>query len=121
MLSFRTLRAKPGCVKKLPSDFVYLPEMRASSYFPPHLVDKVRDAIRDVVTFIEAGGRSKEQIQEKLDAMTERINDLQSEFEDAGSEIETGARESIGDTVGRILEYFQIDIDVETAIGARDW
>jgi archaellum component FlaC len=84
-------------------------------------VDKVRDAIQKVVVFIEAGGRSNEEIQEELDRMTESINDLQSEFSDAGSEIETGARESIGATVAEILRHFEIDIDIETAIRARDW
>ncbi len=108
-------------MKKLPPDFSYLRDMYADGYFPPHLVDKVRDAIRGVVSFIEAGERSVEEIQGELDRMTEAINELQAEFEDAGSEIETGARESIGATVHDILRYFGIDIDIETAIGARDW
>ena len=62
-----------------------------------------------------------EKIQNKFDEMTLAINDLQEEFEDNDSEIETGARESIGETVEYILQLFDIDIDVEDAIGERDW
>ena len=108
-------------MKKLAADFVYVREMRESEYYPPHLVNKVRDAIREVVTFIEAGTASTDAIQAKLDAMTEQINDLQSDFEDEDSEIETVARESIAATVGQILEYFDVDIDIEKAIRDRDW
>jgi hypothetical protein len=53
--------------------------------------------------------------------MTIAINDLQEEFDENDSEIETVARESIGDAVFHILGYFEIDIDCETAIGERDW
>ncbi len=57
----------------------------------------------------------------KFDEMTLAINDLQEEFEENGSEIETEARESIGETVEYILSWFDIGIDVEDAIGQRDW
>ncbi len=53
--------------------------------------------------------------------MTLAINDLQEEFDENDSEIETVARDSIGVTVGYILDWFGIDIDVEDAIGERDW
>ena len=48
--------------------------------------------------------------------MTLAINDLQEEFDENDSEIETVARDSIGVTVGYILDWFGIDIDVEDAI-----
>ena len=37
------------------------------------------------------------------------------------SEIETVARDSIAVTIGYILDWFNIDIDMETAIRERDW
>lgn len=60
-------------------------------------------------------------IQSKLDEMTLAINDLQEEFEDNDSEIETAARDSIAVTIEYILKWFNIDIDTDAAIGARDW
>ena len=49
------------------------------------------------------------------------INDLQEEFYENDSEIETVARDCIGETVGYVLEWFGIPIDVEEAIRERDW
>ena len=108
-------------VKKLPDDFEYLPDMYSDGYFPNFLVDKVKDIIKEAVAFIEEGTHSKEEIQGAFDKMTIAINELQEEFEDNGSEIETGARESIGATVDSLIIFFNIDIDVEEAIRERDW
>ena len=107
--------------KKLPADFEYLKEMYQDGYFPNFLVDKVKELIKNIVLFIEEGNHSKEEIQASFDRMTVGINNLAEEFEENGSEIETGARESIGETVDNILNYFDIDIDVEEAIRERDW
>lgn len=71
--------------------------------------------------FLETGVTDVEQIQEKFDAMTIAVNDLQEEFEENDSEIETSARESIAADVIEILNWFDIDIDVEDALGERDW
>ena len=49
------------------------------------------------------------------------INDLQDEFYENDSEIETVARDCIGVTVDYILKWFGIPIDMEEAIRERDW
>lgn len=108
-------------VIKLPSDFEFLPDMYADSYFPTSEVNKVKTAIQKVVTFLEKGGASTKKIQKKLDDMTLTINELQNDFADRDSEIETGARESIAETVARVLAHFNVDIDIEEALGERDW
>lgn len=107
--------------KKLPENFEYVKDMYDDGYFPNFLVDKVKDIIKRTVSFIEEGNHSKGEIQESFDKMTLEINDLQEEFEENDSEIETGGRESIGETIENILNYFNIDIDVEEAIRKRDW
>lgn len=89
--------------------------------FLDFLVDKVRDEVKNVICFLETGEQDLEKIQDKLDEMTDAINDLQEEFEEHDSELETAARESIGETVDYILHWFGIDIDVEEAIRNRDW
>lgn len=106
---------------KLPDDFEYLKDMYNDDYFPKELVDKVKSAIQKAVAFIEEGDHTNEEIQEAFDTMTVTINNLQEEFEEHDSELETNARESIGETVIRILEHFKIDIDIEEAIRERDW
>ena len=56
-----------------------------------------------------------------LDEMIYALNDLQEEFDENGSEIETVARDCIGENVGYVLEWFDIPIDVEKALRKRDW
>ena len=108
-------------MKKLPENFLFLQDMYADGYFPKDLVDKVRDAVQEAALFIGQGGHSLDAVQSELDCMTEKINDLQTEFEDRGSDIETTARDSIGTTVEAMLNFFEIDIDTEEAIRVRDW
>ena len=105
----------------MPADFEYVPDMYSDQYFPDFLVDKIKDIIREAVMFIEEGNHTRDEIQGAFDKMTTRINELQEEFEENDSEIETSARESIGDTVDRIIKLFAIDIDVEEAMRERDW
>lgn len=105
----------------LPADFEYVPDMYQDSYFPKFLVEKVKDAIKEVVSFIEKGSHTPDEIQEAFDRMTYKINDLQDEFDENDSDIETGARESIGETVDRIIFHFELNIDTEDAIRVREW
>ena len=108
-------------MKIFDADYTLLEDMYEDGYFPDFLVDKVKALVQDVISFLETGERDLEKIQEKFDAMTLAINDLEEEFEENDSEIETAARDSIGETVDYILKWFDIDIDVEDAIAEREW
>ena len=101
-------------MKKFDTEYKLLNDMYEDGYFPDFLVDKVKKLVQNVIDFLET-------IQNKFDEMTLAINDLQEEFEENDSELETGARESIGETVEYILKWFDIDLDVEDAIGEREW
>lgn len=108
-------------MKTFDADYTLLEDMYEDGYFPDFLVDKVKALVQDVISYLETGERDLEKIQEKFDAMTLAINDLEEEFEENDSEIETAARDSIGETVDYILKWFDIDIDVEDAIAEREW
>ncbi|WP_345893203.1 DUF5713 family protein [Ferdinandcohnia quinoae] len=108
-------------MKKLDSEFKYLLDMYEDSFYPTFLVDKIKLKIIKVVHFIEESTHTIEEVQEKLDKMTLAINELQSEFYQNNSEIETVARDSIGATVEEILQYFELDIDIEEALREREW
>lgn len=95
--------------------------MYNDGYFPIFLVDKIKDLILKLVVYLEMGEQDTNKIQEKLDEMTIAINDLQDEFDENDSEIETVARDSIGVSVEYVLQWFGIDIDIEDAIRERDW
>lgn len=108
-------------MKKFDSNYRILEDMYQDSYFPDFLVDKIKTLMQPVINCLENGERNIETIQGKLDEMTYAINDLQEEFEENDSEIETAARDSIGETIAYILQWFEIDIDVEDAIAERNW
>ena len=74
-----------------------------------------------MISFLETEEKDLEIVQNKFDEMTLSINDLQAEFEENESELETVARESIAETIEYILQWFDIGIDVEDALGERDW
>ncbi len=108
-------------MKKFNADYQLLEGMYRDGYFPNFLVDKIRIELEKVIAFLETGVSDTKQIQEKFDAMTTAINDLQEEFEENDSEIETAARDCIAVDVMEILKWFAIDLDVDDAIGLRDW
>ncbi len=108
-------------MKQFDENYKLLNDMYQDSYFPNFLVDKIKELVQNVINFLETGEQDLEIIQNKFDEMTLAINDLQEEFEENDSELETSARESIGETIEYILKWFNIDIDVEDAIGERDW
>ena len=108
-------------MKKFDKNYKLLKEMYEDDYYPVFLVDKVRDELQKVIDLLEAGETNTDVIQEKLDEVVCAINDLQEEFDENDSEIETVARDCIGVTVDYILKWFGIPIDMEEAIRERDW
>ncbi|MDY2998004.1 MAG: DUF5713 family protein [Faecalimonas sp.] len=108
-------------MKAFDTNYKLLDEMYQDEYFPNFLVDKIEDELQKVIDLLENGEIDTEIVQEKLDEVVCAINDLQDEFDENGSEIETVARDCIGETVGYILEWFDIPIDIEEAIRERDW
>lgn len=108
-------------MKKFDKDYSLLNDMYKDGYFPGFLVDKIKLLIQDVINFLETGEENLEKIQNKFNEMTEAINELQEEFEKNDSEIETSARESIGETIEYIIKWFDIDINTEDAIASREW
>ncbi len=108
-------------MKKMESDFEYLYDMYEDEYFPNFLVDKLKTLMVELTTYLEPEDKTVEQIQTKLDEIILKTNNLEQEFENNDSELETVARESIAETVDGILTYFDIPIDIETAIRKREW
>lgn len=108
-------------MKKFDESYHLLYDMYEDTFFPDFLVDKIKALMENVIGFLETGEQDVTAIQKRFDEITLAINDLQEEFEENDSEIETGARECIGENVDYILRWFDIDLDVEDAIGERDW
>ena len=119
----KTANIEKGAIpmKAFDPNYKLLDEMYQDDYYPASLVDKVKDELQKVIDLLENGETDPEVVQETLDEAVCGINDLQEEFDENDSEIETVARECIAATVAYILEWFGIPIDTEEAIRERDW
>ena len=108
-------------MKAFDPNYKLLDEMYQDEYYPDFLVDKVKEELQKVIRLLESGETDVGAVQKILDEAVCGINDLQEEFDENDSEIETVARDCIGVTVAYILEWFNIPIDTEEAIRERDW
>jgi hypothetical protein len=97
--------------------------MYRDGYFPDFLVDKVRDVIIEACREIEAENpKAHEELYAITCRATEKINDLQREFEENQSEIETVARDDIAVTFGYVAKTYGFpDADLEELVATRDW
>ncbi len=80
-------------MKAFDPNYKLLDEMYQDNYYPTFLVDKVKDELQKVIALLESGETDTEVVQETLDEAVCGINDLQEEFDEHDSEIETVARE----------------------------
>ena len=103
------------------ADYQPLYEMYDDEYFPNFLVDKIKAELDKVEAVLAGGEKNTAAIQQHFDTMTRAINDLEAEFEENDSEIETVARESIGEAVDYLLQKYRIAIDLEEALREREW
>ena len=102
--------------------YAYLEDMYADSYFPKFLVDKVKTILIDLCINIEkTSPKSLDELYRLSHAATLKINDLQNEFLEHDSEIETAARESIGTDFDFIAKTYGFNADVEELIAPREW
>lgn len=101
----------------------WLIQMYEDGYFPNMLVDKVRTILLDVCEKIEQEQpKDLNQLYAITNQGVEKINNLASEFDENGSELETVARDCMGMEFGFIAKaYGYTDADIEELIEDRDW
>ena len=103
------------------ADYQPLYEMYDDEYFPNFLVDKIKAELDKVEAVLADGEKDTAIIQQYFDTMTRAINDLEAEFDENDSEIETVARDSITEAVDYLLQKYRIAIDLEEALREREW
>jgi hypothetical protein len=108
---------KNAKVKKLK----LLADMIDDDYYPKRLVQKGQRLLLELARDIDRQAPEGEAVYLLTHATTEAFNDLAEEFEEADSEIETVARESIAASIDDILEAYGYEVDLEEAIAPRDW
>lgn len=101
----------------------FLQEMFDDGYFPNDLVEEGKQILLKLCADIEATKPAS------LDALyalthpaTEAFNALDEKLQEAGSEIETAARDCIGTEFAFIASAYGFeDADIEELIAPRDW
>jgi len=98
-----------------------LAPMVGSTYYPQNLVQKGQHLLLALAARLEQEKPRADGVYALTHATTEAFNDLQEEFWQAGSELETVAREAIADDIGFLLKTYGYDVEIEEAIAPRDW
>lgn len=100
-----------------------LSDMSADPYFPDHLVAKGKAILLRLSARIEAERPADlAALYVLTHAATEEFNALEEEFEAAGSEIETMARDDIGGAFWIVAAAHGFDgADPEELIATREW
>ncbi|ARF61865.1 MULTISPECIES: DUF5713 family protein [Streptomyces] len=103
--------------------YTFLALLYEDEYFPDHVLDRGTAVLRALCERIEAEPPADLAALYALTAVaTEAFNDLEAAFEEAGSEIETVAREEIGEAFWVIATaYGFADADPEELIARREW
>ncbi len=100
----------------------FLKEMYEDQYFPNTIVDKGKTILINLCAKIENEKPNTLQELYKLShKATDEFNDLQEEFYENDSEIETAARECIAMDFEFIAKAYGFNADVEELIATRDW
>ncbi|MBB4803790.1 5-formaminoimidazole-4-carboxamide-1-beta-D-ribofuranosyl 5'-monophosphate synthetase [Flavobacterium nitrogenifigens] len=103
-------------------EYIFLKDMYSDSYFPKFLVDKVKTILIDLCFEIEkTSPKNLEELYALTHSATIKINELQDVFFENNSEIETAARESIGQDFDVIAKSYGFDADTEEIIAPREW
>ncbi|MHB9857582.1 DUF5713 family protein [Streptomyces sp. YIM S03343] len=105
------------------TDHPFLHVLYQDPYFPDPVVDRGSAILLRLCERIEAEHPSGlPALYALTHATTEEFNALEAEFEAAGSEIETVAREEIAGDIWFIAQAYGFpDADVEELIAPREW
>jgi hypothetical protein len=102
--------------------YQFLAEMYEDNYFPKDLVDKGKAILVRLCERVESENpKTLDALYRLTHSATEEFNDLDSEFRERDSEIETVARDAIGSDFSAIAEAYGFEADDEELIAPRDW
>ena len=104
-------------------EYAFLEALYKDDYFPDQVLDKGKAILLRLCERIEAEKPADlAALYALTEVATEEFNALEAEFDAAGSEIETVAREEIAEDFGFVADAYGFeDADVEELIAARDW
>ncbi|MEV1080064.1 DUF5713 family protein [Streptomyces sp. NPDC050211] len=101
----------------------FLQGLYEDDYYPDHVLDRGKAVLLRLCERIEADRPAGlAGLYVLTQAATQEFNDLEAEFDAAGSEIETVAREEIGGDFWFVAHAYGFeDADAEELIATREW
>ncbi|MFJ8091166.1 DUF5713 family protein [Streptomyces griseofuscus] len=104
-------------------EHTFLAALYGDAYYPDHALDKARAILLALCARIEAERPADLPALYRLThAASEEFNALEDQFEAAGSEIETVARDEVGGEFRYIARAYGFgEADVEELIAPREW
>jgi hypothetical protein len=103
-------------------NYSFLEGMYQDSYFPDFLVDKGRTILIELCIQIEEKKpKNLPELYELTHAATQKFNDLDEEFGENDSEIETAGAVLIANDFEFIANAYGFDADIEALIATRYW
>ncbi|CAM5666599.1 NTP pyrophosphohydrolase MazG putative catalytic core domain-containing protein OS=Streptomyces tendae OX=1932 GN=GUR47_03125 PE=4 SV=1 [Streptomyces tendae] len=101
----------------------FLEGLYEDDYFPEQVVDRGRAILLRLCARVEAERPGDlTALYALTHAATEEFNELEAAFDEAGSEIETTAREEIGEAFWFVARAYGFpDADPEELIAPREW
>ncbi|MFD7324400.1 DUF5713 family protein [Streptomyces sp. NPDC059875] len=105
------------------TEYAFLRALYEDGYYPDSVVDKGKAILQRLCERIEAERPADlTALYALTEVATEEFNALEADFEEAGSEIETVAREEIAENFWFIATaYGFADADAEELVAAREW
>ncbi|QNP74145.1 hypothetical protein IAG44_34950 [Streptomyces roseirectus] len=112
-----------GLTNEQTAEREFLATLYEDDYFPDHVLDKGRAILVRLCARIETEQPADlSALYALTHAATEEFNALEAEFDAAGSEIETVAREEIGGEFWFVAHAYGFPTaDVEELIAPREW
>lgn len=103
--------------------YSFLDVMYKDTYFPNKLVNKGKAILVNLCFQIEKKQpKTLDDLYKLTHSATDKFNNLQEEFDENDSEIETVARDCIGTDFEFIATTYGFeDVDIEELIATRDW
>lgn len=108
-------------MKNFDDQYVLLEELYEDTYYPDFLVDRIKTYLLDFINYLETEPKILKEIEDKIYELVLNVQNLQYDFLDNHSELDTLARECLTRDLEYIIKWFKLPINIEAVLAEREW